>query len=452
MKNNILFILILLLSGVAHSQETGHYLKFDLGAGQHRINYAPENGTVKPGFGFTGNLTYNYFFAPNWGFGTGIAVQTFKSTATLNFMSTTPSVDTDGDSFDYRANFNNWQESQKMLMLEIPIALNYRQQFGDNLGILISGGTKISLPVRSVYETVGGEITTTGYYPQWNVELSGMPQHGFDTYSEFPSSDIDAKLNFSLFANLGALYKISEKMDLYIGAYVNYGLSDVFNAVDREVYQVNEGIYNGTLASNQISKANLVSVGVKVGINLRLFSKNNDHAVMPVQLEIPYSEQLPVEPVKIEIIPDKEEVESIATDTISEEPTETVTIVVVEEEIDWRLIASQKASQIGHHFNKNNSSLDDNSDTSLSELSEIIKNNPDINLLIIGHTCDLGSEEINQRLGLRRAESLKEKLIEQGIPASRITTESRYYLEPLVPNTSEENRAKNRRVEVKIVE
>lgn len=447
MKNNIIFGLTLLFAAVAHAQENGHYLKLDVGAGQHSINYAPVNGTVKPGFGVSGNLTYNYFFAPKWGIGTGFGVQTFKSTATVNFMSTTPSVDTDGDSFDYRANYNNWQESQNMLMLDIPIALNYRHQFGENLGLLASGGTKISLPIRSVYETVGGDITTTGYYPQWNVELFGMPQHGFDTYSKFPGADIDTKVNLALFADLGALYKLSEKMDLYIGAYTNYGLSDVSKASNRDVYQVNEGIYNGVLASNQISGARLFSVGVKVGIILRLFTKNNAQAAMPVQEEIPYTQQPPVETLAIEII--HETAVEVYEETAE---TETVTIVVVEEEMDWKGIASQKASQIGLHFNKNAFSPDDNADASIKDLSEILENHPDINLLIIGHTCNLGSKETNLRLGLRRANSLKEILMNKGIPASRITSESRYYSEPLVPNTSEENRAKNRRAEVEIVE
>lgn len=447
MKNNIIFCLILLISGVIHSQENSHYLKLDLGGGQHGINYSPKNGEVKPGTGFTGNIAYNYFFAPNWGFGTGLGVQSYKSTATLNFMSSTPSIDTDGDSYDYRVYYSNWQESQKTLLLDLPLALNYRHQFGEKLGMLVSGGPKISLPLRSVFETVGGEITTTGYYPQWDIELNGMPQHGFDTYKEFQTGDIKSKVNLSVFADLGALYKISEKMDLYIGAYANYGLTDLSSASKRDVYQVNENTYNGVLASNQISKANLLSVGIKVGINLNL-SKTKAPDVMPVQ-ETPNIEQPPAETV---IIPETPEVDDTEMDTISEEPTETVTIVVVDEEIDWVAIASEKASQIELHFAKDSYVPSNNQETSIKELSEILKNNPDINILIIGHTCNLGSKEINQRVGQKRADSVKDILMKNDIPASRISTESRDYSEPLVPNTSEVNRSKNRRAEVKIVE
>jgi OmpA-OmpF porin, OOP family len=441
MRNTIVYSLALLFSGVVHAQETGHYLKFDLGGGQHRINYSPENGTIKPGLGVTGNIMYNYFWGANWGLGAGVGLNTYKSTATINYRSSTPSVDTEGDNYDYRAYYSNWQECQNLLMLDFPLALNYRHQFGSKLGMLVSGGTKISFPVKSFYETVGGEVTTAGYYPQWDVELNGMPQHGFDTYNEFPDSEMDSKVNFSAYADLGALYKLSEKVDFYIGAYANYGLTDVSNAGNRDVYSVNDGIYNGVLASNQVSRAHLLSVGVKVGINLHLLSKNKAPKVRPVE-EIyirPYVEQ---SPSKGEIV----------KDTIAEETTEAITILAEEDEIEWHVIATQKASQIELHFDKDSDTPDNNQDSLIIELSEILKNNPDLNLLIIGHTCTLGSKEINQELGLKRANRVKDLFVEKGIPDVRITTESRGYSEPLVPNTSEQNRAINRRVDLKIAE
>jgi len=51
-------------------------------------------------------------------------------------------------------------------------------------------------------------------------------------------------------------------------------------------------------------------------------------------------------------------------------------------------------------------------------------------------------------VGLARANTVKNILMDMGVPESQITTETKYYLEPLVPNTSEENRAKNRRREI----
>ena len=61
----------------------------------------------------------------------------------------------------------------------------------------------------------------------------------------------------------------------------------------------------------------------------------------------------------------------------------------------------------------------------------------------------MGDEAINERIGLLRAERAKAYMISQGIEENRILgTISKLDTEPLVPNTNEENRRKNRRVEL----
>ncbi len=70
-----------------------------------------------------------------------------------------------------------------------------------------------------------------------------------------------------------------------------------------------------------------------------------------------------------------------------------------------------------------------------------------INFEIVGHTDDTGELEKNIALSKERAESVKSWLIARGIEASRLTTRGAGPNEPLVPNTSDANRQKNRRVE-----
>jgi outer membrane protein OmpA-like peptidoglycan-associated protein len=65
---------------------------------------------------------------------------------------------------------------------------------------------------------------------------------------------------------------------------------------------------------------------------------------------------------------------------------------------------------------------------------------------IVGHTCDLGSDEYNQRLSERRAQALRDWFIAEGIPADALEASGRGESEPQYPNDSEENRAKNRRI------
>ena len=81
--------------------------------------------------------------------------------------------------------------------------------------------------------------------------------------------------------------------------------------------------------------------------------------------------------------------------------------------------------------------------------SLLLRDQPDIRVYIAGHTDNRGSEEYNQVLSMRRAQTVLSYLAERGVtPADRLVM--RYYGEtrPLASNDSNEGRAKNRRVEL----
>ena len=69
---------------------------------------------------------------------------------------------------------------------------------------------------------------------------------------------------------------------------------------------------------------------------------------------------------------------------------------------------------------------------------------------IIGHTCDMGRADYNQGLSERRADAIGDYLIGAGIDPGRITTTGMGELDPLVPNSSDNNRRLNRRVEIHV--
>jgi OOP family OmpA-OmpF porin len=86
----------------------------------------------------------------------------------------------------------------------------------------------------------------------------------------------------------------------------------------------------------------------------------------------------------------------------------------------------------------------------LDKAVEVLKEFTDISVNIVGHTDDVGAPEFNLDLSKRRAEAVKKYLVDKGIDASRITTEGRGMTDPEVPNDSEANRAKNRRIEFEV--
>ncbi|GAB1371469.1 hypothetical protein MASR1M45_15310 [Candidatus Kapaibacterium sp.] len=72
---------------------------------------------------------------------------------------------------------------------------------------------------------------------------------------------------------------------------------------------------------------------------------------------------------------------------------------------------------------------------------------PELNFEIVGHTDDVGNRESNITLSQERADAVKQWLVNKGISGDRLTTKGLGPDQPLVPNTSEANRQKNRRVE-----
>ena len=95
--------------------------------------------------------------------------------------------------------------------------------------------------------------------------------------------------------------------------------------------------------------------------------------------------------------------------------------------------------------------LSSKADKNVDKLAKFLKKYPTRNVLIEGHTDNIGSDEYNLDLSQRRAESVKEKLIGDGVGPDRITTVGYGKKYPAVSNDTDANRALNRRVEVIIL-
>jgi outer membrane protein OmpA-like peptidoglycan-associated protein len=88
------------------------------------------------------------------------------------------------------------------------------------------------------------------------------------------------------------------------------------------------------------------------------------------------------------------------------------------------------------------------SHNSLDDLSAILKEYPNVNVEIVGHTDASGQEAFNKVLSLKRADMVKDYLVEKGIDSARITTKGMADSQPIAPNNTQEGRQKNRRIEV----
>jgi outer membrane protein OmpA-like peptidoglycan-associated protein len=93
-----------------------------------------------------------------------------------------------------------------------------------------------------------------------------------------------------------------------------------------------------------------------------------------------------------------------------------------------------------------------NSEPILLEVADALLRNPDLELVEIqGHTDNDGNRELNMRLSQQRAESVQRWLIQHGVEPTRLLAKGYGSTRPIVPNITQQNRARNRRVQFRIV-
>jgi outer membrane protein OmpA-like peptidoglycan-associated protein len=102
-------------------------------------------------------------------------------------------------------------------------------------------------------------------------------------------------------------------------------------------------------------------------------------------------------------------------------------------------------------FDTNSANLKSAARSNLQGLATSLRNNPETNIMIIGHTDNTGSNAYNMDLSVKRAESVKSFIAAENVDPYRLSTQGKGESEPIADNSTEAGRAQNRRVEVVIV-
>jgi outer membrane protein OmpA-like peptidoglycan-associated protein len=103
-------------------------------------------------------------------------------------------------------------------------------------------------------------------------------------------------------------------------------------------------------------------------------------------------------------------------------------------------------------FKVNSADIDERSMNLLNQLVDFMNQNPKIRIEIGGHTDSDGSDSFNQQLSESRAKSAVKYLEGRGIASGRLVAKGYGKSNPIVANDSAENKAKNRRVEMKVID
>jgi len=115
------------------------------------------------------------------------------------------------------------------------------------------------------------------------------------------------------------------------------------------------------------------------------------------------------------------------------------------------IAANSKITLNNVFFDFDKNELKQESFVELDKLADLLKKNPTVKIEISGHTDNKGDKKYNLTLSQKRAESVVNYLVQKGIAAARLVAKGYGDTMPIAPNDIEENKAKNRRTEVKVL-
>jgi len=139
----------------------------------------------------------------------------------------------------------------------------------------------------------------------------------------------------------------------------------------------------------------------------------------------------------------------IAVDVIELQPMTQNMVTVTADEMAKAIGSSGHVALYGIFFDTNKFDIKPESKNALEQIAALLKKEPGLKLHVVGHTDNVGGYDANLTLSRHRAEAVVAALTKShGIAATRLTANGVAYLAPVAVNSTEEGRAKNRRVEL----
>ena len=190
------------------------------------LQYNVNNGVRHNSFGGNMGLSYTFFIKHGIGINTGVEIAMYNSKFKLDslylFYTTN---DYEGAEFEFRSAITDLKEKQTVMMLQIPLMLQFQTQ-GEKMWFFSVGG-KIGLPVNGSYKTVA-TLKNSGYYEFENYEYTTQRFMGFGLFKDYKSNGIlDFNHAFFIAAEIGRKRRLNDNgLLLYTGLYIDYGLTN----------------------------------------------------------------------------------------------------------------------------------------------------------------------------------------------------------------------------------
>jgi OOP family OmpA-OmpF porin len=398
---------------VLHAGAQG--LSIELDGGLQGTQYQLRNGQNKllPGGAF--GLLYTFRLGPNWGLISGITAGVYRTQATLpdGVVFSNYQVDDAGSAFQYSMKTKGYQETQQFFAGSIPILLQYHT-LGEGSQWYFNVGGKAILPATATVDVSAKQLTLSGYYPDYNIEISNLPQHGLGTINNWKASSTSAlKPGAALSAATGVSFKLSSGTRLYTGLYIDYGLIDMHGRNDSTplaTYSpagISGAQFNSVLNTQNVSQVKPLSFGLQ--LRLSFGGSKTKSAAKPASKPL---------------------LQNSSDSLLSDDD-----MLFVQKPVVFGVI--------------DEIAIPDIEKTHLDQVATIMLQSPEVRISLVGHTCNSPAQTEDPGLAMARAKAVARYLRGKGIAGRRIDVAATNQSDPVSPDNPNAN-FQSRRVAIRV--
>jgi len=413
----------------ANAQEFG----IELNGGWQGMRYSLKGGQAKLLPAGSLGLNYTFRLSDHLGLLTGVTGGVYRTQATLQDgkVFTYGAVDDVGSAFQYRLKFTGYKETQRFIAASIPLLLQYHTG-GAGMQFYINGGAKLFIPFNTNAQISAKHADITGYYPDFNVELSDLPQHGFGALDNWETtSTLKIKPAGALSAGAGMIFRLSSGLSLYTGLFVDYGLTnlkddkDTLPLITYAPKGAKETQANSILNTQYAGRATLLSYGLQIRLSFghgrvrsvtRLDTASRTQTVVQSQpvvqhTTVPRSDTAAsAQTVRPPIAAQSQPAAIPKTKEGSSPALSPEEAAIINEPVVFGIMGEASIPELQQPH--------------LDELINLLKQHPNIHLTIIGHYCNGEMTTESKKVGEARAKAVMRYLQKKGIPRNRMTAVS----------------------------
>lgn len=401
-------------------------------------------------------LGYTYMFDQHWGLGLGVGFQRLASRADLNMKGVIPDA---GDMSYYdmlslhQTNYDLLYETKHMIekqviyAVEVPLTAAWEHRFNDRHGLYAQLGVRGWFPIYNRSKIVDGVVETSGYDEYYDVLYTHeyCVNHGFGVDSVKGTGSAKLRCSVDLQADFGAIFRINNKVDFYVGLYCTYGFLDILPKAENRhnLVEPTEDShvldYNGLLGSNydilndqrvisgyhydadghtNIMREDVIGnfkwhnlqVGVKLGFHINACGRMEDSARKKFYKKMTEAAQKYLDDTCNACDKNTEYIYIVPSCPDTKENGEKLN--KKEQKEVQELADDLEKIKILFDLDKDVPKIQESGDY-IDKAAKKLNSNDKLVLVIEGYTCKLGPEEHNRDLAQRRAESIKRLFVEE---------------------------------------